>query len=123
MKVLVGIGGTDPVEYVLERVIERSRAAGDDLTVAVLEGPTEGPVDAVERQVRERLTAMEFPADVTIVEDDGHPGSSLVAMAERGGYDRLVLGGGDRSPLGKIQVGPTVEFVLLNADLSVTLVR
>jgi len=53
----------------------------------------------------------------------GHPGSRLVELAEREGADRIVLGGGETSPLGKVQLGSVAEFVLLNAKTTVTLVR
>ena len=49
--------------------------------------------------------------------------SDLLELADDGGYDRIVLPGGRRSPLGKIQLGSTLEFVLLNAQTTVTLVR
>ena len=48
---------------------------------------------------------------------------SPIPPAERDGFDRIVLGGGERSTLGKIQLGSIVEFVLLNAQTPVTLVR
>ncbi len=50
-------------------------------------------------------------------------GSSLVDYAEQGEYDQLVIGGGTLSPMGKIQLGPITEFVLLNAPTTVKLVR
>jgi hypothetical protein len=44
-------------------------------------------------------------------------------MAETGGFDEIALGGGQTSPMGKINVGSIAEFVLLNARVSVRLVR
>jgi nucleotide-binding universal stress UspA family protein len=44
-------------------------------------------------------------------------------VAEREGFDRVVLGGGETSPLGKVTLGEIAEFVVLNANVSVTLVR
>jgi len=75
----------------------------------------------VEHRVRERLDELGFEADVRQV--TGHPGSQLVELAAGEGFDRIVIGGGQRSPLGKIELGELAEFVLLNADRSVTLVR
>jgi len=46
-----------------------------------------------------------------------------VTIANQESFDRIVLGSGERSPLGKIQLGSVAEFVLLNAQTSVTLVR
>ena len=62
-----------------------------------------------------------FDAEVTIL--SGHPGSQLVEFAERGSFDRIVLGGGETSPLGKVQLGEISEFVILNAQTTVTLIR
>jgi nucleotide-binding universal stress UspA family protein len=44
-------------------------------------------------------------------------------MAEREGFDELVLGGGERSPSGKMRLGRAAEFAVLNAHTTVVLVR
>ena len=122
MKVLLGIGGSDDSLRALERAVERAAAAGDDLTVAVLDNPESAAAVAdVEARVRETLDATGVDAEVRRLEGD--PGSRLVDVAEREGFDRIVLGGGETSPLGKIQLGSIAEFVVLNASVSVTLIR
>jgi nucleotide-binding universal stress UspA family protein len=122
MKVLLGVGGSDDSLRALERAVERAREAGDELTVAVLDNPeSAAAVDDVEERVRETLAAADVDAAVRRLEGD--PGSRLVDVAEREGFDRIVLGGGETSPLGKIQLGSIAEFVVLNASVSVTLVR
>jgi nucleotide-binding universal stress UspA family protein len=122
MKVLLGVGGSEDSLRALDRAIERAREAGDDLTVAVVDNP-ESPadVDDVESEVRERLAATGFDAEVRRLEGD--PGSQLVRLSEREAFDRIVLGGGETSPLGKVRLGSIAEFVVLNAGVSVTLVR
>ncbi|WP_254823237.1 universal stress protein [Haloglomus halophilum] len=122
MKVLLGVGGSDDSLRALERAVERAREAGDELTVAVLDNPeSAAAVDDVEERVRDTLAAADVDAAVRRLEGD--PGSRLVDVAEREGFDRIVLGGGETSPLGKIQLGSIAEFVVLNASVSVTLVR
>jgi nucleotide-binding universal stress UspA family protein len=121
MRVLLGTGGREDGFDALARTLERTREAGDDLTVAVLETSSDEDVDSVAADVRERVADSDVDAEVTVLE--GHPGSRLVEFAESEGFDRIVLGGGQRSPLGKIDLGEVAEFVLLNADASVTLVR
>jgi nucleotide-binding universal stress UspA family protein len=122
MKVLLGIGGSDDSLRALERAVERAREAGDDLTVAVLDNPeSAAAVEDVAARVRETLDATGVDAEVRLL--DGDPGSQLVDLAERESFDRIVLGGGETSPLGKVQLGSIAEFVLLNASVSVTLVR
>jgi nucleotide-binding universal stress UspA family protein len=122
MKVLLGVGGSDDGLTALDRTIERTLEAGDELTVAVVENAaTDSSVAAVREAVEERLAAAGLDAPVVSLE--GHAGSRLVELAEREGFDRLVLGGGETSPLGKVSLGNIAEFVVLNATVSVTLVR
>ena len=123
MKVLLGIGGTDDAYRALEQVVERTRETGDDLTVAILENPaSDDAPDAVERRARAVLDDAGLDA-VAVRQLEGDPGPQLVELAEREGFDRLVLGGGQRSPMGKISLGSVAEYVLLNARVTVTLVR
>jgi nucleotide-binding universal stress UspA family protein len=122
MKVLLGIAGSDETDPALEETIQRTAEADDDLTVAILEETDyDSSPDKVETKARELLD--EAGVDATIRRVSGDPGSELVEIAEREGFDRLVIGGGQRSPMGKIQLGSITEFVLLNAQVSVTLVR
>lgn len=121
MKLLVGIERSDRADAVLEAATERAVAAGDELTVAVVETDDEPSIDRLEQEVHDYLTQRSFDADVRVL--TGHAGSQLVEFAEREGFDRLVIDGGRRSPLGKIQLADVAEFVLLNATMSVTLVR
>lgn len=122
MRVLLGIGGTDDSLTALEATIDRAERAGDELTVAVLDNPDSGLTpQQVERKAREQLAAADLDATVRRVEGD--PGSQLVEIAELEEFDQITLGGGETSPMGKITVGPIAEFVVLNAPVSVRLVR
>jgi nucleotide-binding universal stress UspA family protein len=122
MKVLLGVGGSDDSFRALERAVDRAKAAGDDLTIAIVENPESSPdTQAVRTRVEETLRTADFEAEIRMV--DGHPGSQLIELAERERFDRIVLGGGETSPLGKVQLGSIAEFVLLNARTTVTLIR
>jgi nucleotide-binding universal stress UspA family protein len=122
MKVLLGVGGTDDSVRALEQTVDRVREAGDELTVAVLDNPESDPApEDVEGEVRETLDAAGLDAEVRRVEGD--PGSRLVEIAEHEGFDQIVIGGGQTSPMGKIKIGQIAEFVLLNSHVTVTLVR
>jgi nucleotide-binding universal stress UspA family protein len=122
MQVLLGIGGSDDAFRALERTVDRVRQTGDRLTVAVLENPTvEAEVGAIAGRVHEHLAAAKTDADIRRIEGD--PGPALVTLAETEGFDEIVLGGGQQSPLGKIDVGRIAEYVVLNATVTVTLVR
>ncbi|MFC6731479.1 MULTISPECIES: universal stress protein [unclassified Haladaptatus] len=122
MKVLLGIGGSDDSLHALEEVVERTKVTGDTLTVAILDNPESDRATAtVERRVREVLDDGGVEANIQHL--SGHPGSKLVELADSGEFDRVVLGGGQRSPMGKINLGSISEFVLLNSRTSVTLIR
>ncbi|MWV38556.1 universal stress protein [Natrialba sp. INN-245] len=122
MNVLVGLGGSDESIKTLRRTIERTQEVGDDLTVAVLDKP-DSPRSQDEMYDDTAKLLDDAGVDSEIVRLEGDPGSSLVDYAEQGEYDQLVIGGGTLSPMGKIQLGPITEFVLLNAPTTVKLVR
>ncbi|WP_049921792.1 universal stress protein [Halopiger djelfimassiliensis] len=122
MNVLVGLGGSDESIKTLRQTIERTKSVGDDLTVAVLEKP-EAKRSQAEMYDRAAELLSEADVDAEIVTLEGDPGSALVDYAEQGEFDQLVIGGGTLSPMGKIQLGPITEFVLLNAPTTVKLVR
>jgi nucleotide-binding universal stress UspA family protein len=120
MRIIVGVDGSEHAMHALERTIERARAAGDELTVAAY-ASDEGALERVVTETREFLETVGFDGELERI--TGEPGSRIVERAESGEYDRIVLPGGSRSPLGKIQIDSTIEFVLLNTNTTVTLVR
>jgi len=122
MKTLLGIGGSEDSLRALEKTLDRAADADDELVVAVVENPDSprGAEEVVEH-VKEKVA--EHEADAEVVRLEGHPGSALVEYAEDGGFDKIVLGGGETSAMGKIQMGHIAEFVLLNSHVSVKLVR
>lgn len=122
MKVLLGVGGRPDSLTALSQVVERASAVGDELTVAVLDNP-EADVDPDEltERVREELERVGADAEIRTV--SGDPGSQLVQIAEAEDFDAIALGGGERTPMGKISVGSIAEFVVLNARTSVFLIR
>lgn len=122
MKVLLGIGGSDDSIRALEAVVARAAAVGDDLTIAIVENPrSPRSREEIAERAREELEAAGIDAPIRQVEGD--PGSELVDIAEREAFDEIALGGGQTSPMGKINVGSIAEFVLLNARTTVRLIR
>ncbi|WP_331235104.1 universal stress protein [Natronorarus salvus] len=122
MKLLLGIGGTDDSLDALWWAAERTSATDDELTVAILENPdSDRPPEEIEAEVETALSEQGLDAEIRHLEGD--PGGRLVDLADDEGYDQIVIGGGERSPMGKIQVGRIAEFVVLNARTTVTLVR
>ena len=122
MQLLLGIGGGEDGLLALEETIDRVAATGDALTIALLDhsGTDHSPEELL---ALVDTTLEEHDGDVAVTVLDGAPGPALVAFAETGDFDRLLIGGGRRSPMGKIALGEITEFVILNASISVTLVR
>ncbi len=119
MRLIVGVDGSESALAGLEQAVERAKTADDEVTVAVYRG--EDSLAETEARVRDQLDALQFDAAIETIE--GNPGGRLVELAERDGYDRIVLSGGQTSPLGKIQLDSVIEFVLLNSHTTVTLIR
>ena len=123
MKILLGVGGSELSYQALTETIERASEAGDELTIAIFESEeVDATLDEVQERVQEQVEESNFEPEIRQIVGTS-PGSELVNIAESEGFDRIVLGGGGRSPLGKIQLGSIVEFVLLNAQTPVTLIR
>ncbi|WP_439028368.1 universal stress protein [Haloarchaeobius sp. DT45] len=122
MRVLLGIEGSDESMRTLRKTIERAKEAGDQLTIAVVEkDESKREQQEMVEQARELVAKSGIDAEVRAV--SGHPGSTLVDIAEGEEFDQLAIGGGTQSPMGKIRLGPITEFVLLNANVTVKLVR
>jgi len=123
MNILLGVGGSELSYQALEETIDRAQATGDNLTVAIFDNEeVSADADEIRDLVEETLAETDFDATIRRLEGNS-PGSELVSLAEREEFDRIVLGGGERSTLGKIQLNPIVEFVLLNSQTPVTLIR
>jgi nucleotide-binding universal stress UspA family protein len=119
MHVLFGFGPDESTVGAFDAAVDRVVETGDDLTVVVFGDP--GDREALAARAHERLADAGTSAEVREVTRD--PGSRIVELAESEGFDRIVLPGGERSPLGKIQIDNVTEFVLLNATTTVTLIR
>ncbi|GCF14107.1 universal stress protein UspA [Haloarcula mannanilytica] len=123
MKLLLGVGGSELSYLALTETLERVSETGDELTVVIFENEDiDADFGTVQQRVQDHIDESGLAPPTRLIED-ASPGSELVNIAESEGFDRIVLGGGGRSPLGKIQLGPIVEFVLLNAQTPVTLIR
>lgn len=120
MRVVLGVGGGEAATVALEQTILRAKEAGDDLTVCVYASDGRS-VETVAAWVDERLAAAGIEAPVRRLEAE--PAAALVEIAEREGFDQLVIPGGTQSPMGKLTLGPVAEYVLLNAQVSVRLER
>lgn len=122
MKVLLGLDGTENSLEVLSRTIERTNEAGDDLTVAIL-GHFEHKLDPEELYRRARDAIQDSDIEAPVRRISGDPGSRLVDIAETEDFDAIALNAGQQTLTGKFTPARVIEFVILNASVSVILVR
>lgn len=121
MKVLLALEAHRDATRVLDRALDHVVHGDDEVTVAVVpRGEGREPAE-LRDAVREALERRGVSAEIRIL--SGEPAGALVEMAEDGGFDELVLGGGRRSPTGKMRLGRAAEFAVLNARTTVVLVR
>lgn len=69
---------------------------------------------------RDRLETEGFDVEALVAE--GHPDDAIVSLSTDRDADHIVLGGRKRSPTGKAIFGSTVQSVILDADVPVTVV-
>ena len=119
MNILLGFDGSAMADQAITEVIALSELA-EDVTV-ILYDINEDSLADIDARIQDQLESNGIDAEIRHAEENA--GAQIVETAESEGFDRIVVPGGSRSPLGKIQLNDVVEFVLLNAQTSVTLAR
>lgn len=122
MDILLGVGGATDSKLALRETVARVAETDDRLTVAIL-ADAGSPASVSELRTLVDEEARDAGVAVSVEVLEGDPGPALTTMAESNGFDCIVIGGGKRSPMGKISLGDVTEFLVLNADTTVTLVR
>lgn len=122
MNVLLGHDGSEGAWKAFRQTLTRAEVADDDVSIAIYDDTAvEATPAEIEQETRSELE--EYDVDTQIRHIDGHVAGTLVEIVDGEDFDRLVIAGGSRSTLGKIQLGSVAEFVVLNSETPVTLVR
>ena len=122
MNVLLGHDGSEGAWEAFHQTLERAVAVGDDVTIAIYDDTAvDATPEEIERQIESELDA--YDIDVGTRHVEGHVAGTLVETVDSEDFDRLVISGGKRSTLGKIRLGNVAEFVVLNSETPVTLIR
>ena len=136
--ILVAIDGSQAAETALEEAIDLARRDGARLTlisVAVpprfrysgplyVPYPTEQDLERAAWRVAERGEA-HVPADVAVstVVRIGRPAAAIVAQAERGGHDLVVVGSRGLGRLGALVLGSVSRAVCARSSVPVLVAR
>ena len=114
----------------LQAAVEEARAHGDDLTVLHVARAQEAHKgEAYRHQVTEEVRAMlageEVPwrLDLRTAPSDTAVNDVLVGMVDELGARMVVIGGRQRSPLGKALLGSTAQAVILGVRTPVLVIK
>lgn len=130
MKILVGFDSSNTAKAALDLAIRQATALGAGLMVArsMVEGKDDNlhDIDAAESDL-EAAKSMATDAGVTcsthLLIRGMLPGEDLVLFAAEQRVDLLVVGIRRRSKVGKLLMGSTAQFVILNAPCPVLTVK
>jgi nucleotide-binding universal stress UspA family protein len=136
--ILVAIDGSGTAMTALEEAIDLARSDGARLTLISVAAPprwryagppyapypTEHDLELEARDVVERAEAL-VPADVSVstVVRAGDPAAAIVARAEEGGHDLVVVGSRRLGPLGSLVLGSVSRAVIARSPVPVLVAR
>ena len=91
-------------------------------------GPGEKPADILKasselEDVKRRLEEQELQCEISQLARGLTPGEDLVQFAEEKQIDHIFLGIEKRSRVGKLLLGSTAQYIILNAPCPVTTVK
>ncbi|HVM41727.1 MAG TPA: universal stress protein [Acidimicrobiia bacterium] len=118
-RVIVGSDGSDRAGRAVARAVEVAAALGGALTVLGV-GTASKLRPLLERQVEEHGDS---GVAIDIRVESGHPATVIAEIAEREGYDLLVLGNKGMSGLERLRLGSVPNKVSHHLPCSLLIVR
>jgi len=130
MKILVGYDGTNAAKEALNLVKMHAKSFGATVDIVTsMEKGTENERERIEQAERGLEWAKSLFEDDNI-ECNTHllirglaPGEDLVQFAEENQVDEIVVGVKRRSKVGKLLMGSTAQFIILQASCPVVSVK
>lgn len=135
MTIAAAIDDSASAEHVIVEAVELSHAFQDELQIIhVIEksdlnkgiGETEGPTSRTVKQQAEDIVsqaASNISENFIPIGLIGDPASEIIRYTNKSNIDYLVIGGRQRSPVGKALFGSTTQRILLNADCRVVTIN
>jgi nucleotide-binding universal stress UspA family protein len=130
MKILVGYDGSNSAKEALALAKKHARAFGAGVEIATsMEKGTESQqrdIEAAEKGL-EWATSMFSDAGIDcqshLLIRGLEPGEDIVQFAKENDFDEIVVGVKRRSKVGKLLMGSTAQYVILNAHCPVVSVK
>lgn len=118
-RILVGSDGSDRAAKAVARAVEIASAVGASLTVLGA-----GPPEKLEAPLDAQVATHEGSGvDIDVRIESGHPAQVLIEIAERGGYDLLVLGNKGMRGLERLMLGSVPNKISHHLPCSLLIVK
>ena len=125
--------GSNSARHAITLAVEQARASGGRVCVVTCltqrRDVKKCDVDRMEnldetlRQLQTQLADIGIPAETRLLVTDESPGEKLVAYAKEIEADAIVVGVRRRSKLGKLLLGSTAQYVILESHCPVITVK
>jgi nucleotide-binding universal stress UspA family protein len=131
-KILVAYDGGQPAHRALELAADLAKRFGAEIGVVsvIPVHPGRSPVDPWDDRpvhtaelVEARTILAEQGIDAVLYEPAGDPATTIEAIAERGGYDTVVLGSRNLGAVARVMQGSVSEHVATHASATVVVAR
>jgi nucleotide-binding universal stress UspA family protein len=130
MKILVGYNGSGPSKRALELAgrCARTATAAVHVVTSMEGGSGERPEDIYKvkkglEEARNFLEGEGIEYEISELARGLSPGEDLVSYAEENRIDHIFIGIEKRSRVGKLLLGSTAQYIILNAPCPVTTVK
>jgi len=137
MKVLVATDGSEHSMKAVQRALELAETQGAQVTLMSVAYYVQGNFDGMPMNIQEKLEdeartalkkakalfdAKNLPVE-TVLQAGLVPANLIIAKAQDGKFDRIVIGSTGQNALEKILMGSTAAKVVAHAPCEVTVVR
>ena len=137
MKVLVATDGSEHSMKAVQRALELAETQGAQVTLMSVAYYIRGDFDTMPMNIQEKLEdearaalkkakavfdAKNIPVE-TVMEAGLVPANLIIAKAQDGKFDRIIMGSTGRNPLDKVLMGSVAAKVVAHAPCEVTVVR
>ena len=131
MKILVGYDGSNAAKDAL--ILAQKHAQGFGAKIEVVKSITrDRPLDhsviqaaeeELEREIRNQLIGENTSYETHLLVSSRSPGENLVWIATLKKIDEIIIGARKRSKVGKLLLGSTAQYVVLNAPCPVVTIK
>ena len=130
MKIVVGYDGTNAAKEAINLAKFHAKSWGADVDIVTsMEKGTENEREDIEQAERglewakSLFAENEIPCNTHLLIRGLTPGEDLVQFAKETNADEILVGVKRRSKVGKLLMGSTAQFVILNAECPVVSVK